>query len=31
MGSRLLGEGDAKRRLTAAGTMVMGIILLALG
>ena len=31
MGARLLSEGDSKRRLVAAGAMVVGIIALALG
>ncbi len=31
MGARLLGEGDARRRLAAAGVMVLGIVALALG
>ncbi len=31
LGARLLAEGDARRRLTAAGAMVLGIIALAVG
>ena len=31
MGARLLGEGDAPRRLAAAGAMVLGVVALAIG
>jgi len=31
LGARLLAEGDARRRLIAAGTMVLGVAALALG
>jgi hypothetical protein len=31
MGARLLSEGDAARRLSAAGAMVLGVIALTLG
>jgi hypothetical protein len=31
MGARLLAEGDARRRMAAAGAMVVGIIALAIG
>jgi hypothetical protein len=31
MGTRLLSEGDAPRRLVAAGAMVLGVVALALG